>query len=703
MTQQIEREVIETPRRLEALQTDERRPAEVFSMLAVCLTAAAATGLFLMNLHAVDLDAMNGLGLLAVLPGTTLAGLGLMVVSFFLALSLPRQHVPLLAAHLVLLVLMAHGITALLESEPRFPITWVHLGFMEFIDRTGTTAPALDTRWSWPGFFALAAFWAGSGDPAVFSPVLLLAPVVNNLLYLAALGLLMSALRISWQAKWMAAVMFCLLNWVGQDYFSPQGWTLLLYLLFLAFLMVWFRPAVRWVRESHRRPRVLRRLWHWFWRDTIPGELAPGTAAAGEKTVVFVVVVGIFVTATISHQLTPFAMVVGVAGLVAARRCTVHGLPILLTVLLLGWISYMTQAYWGANLGAVMGGVGDVSGTVTSSVADRASLGDAGHQFVVHVRMATTVLVFVAAGWGLLRRRRRGFEDRVLLVLAAGPVSLAFMQSYGGEIALRVYLFALAPLSVLVALSFFPGPQSRPSVLAQCAACLCTLVVLAAFLVARYGNEAFERMPSGAVSAVQAIYDNSRGDVTVVYVTAVPDLGSTPFMPLGFRDAERVRWRNTMAPADPTDVSGVLDKLREQGSGSVLLTTRSQENMVVFGQGYPADWGEDFRHALAASPEVDVVYQNSDATVYTLEWPADAEPNAFAPVETGVQLWRTPWTPLGLAFLLMLVALLGTQEIRRMFLVPGERSRPRPVTLAAVPLLIGFLLVVIERFVLLTS
>ncbi|AQA02544.1 hypothetical protein BVC93_08985 [Mycobacterium sp. MS1601] len=704
MTQQMQHDIIELPEQAPAsTPADKSGVGEVFLVVLLWLLVAVATGLYLGELHRVDMDAMNGYGLISVLPAATLAGLGLLVVSFFGALSLPRQRFSILATHLVLMVFMVHGITALLESEPRFPITWVHLGFMEFIDRTGTTAPGLDTRWSWPGFFALATLWAGSGDPASFSPVLLLVPVFNNLLYLAALGLLMSSLRISWQAKWLAALLFCLLNWVGQDYFSPQGWTLLLYLLFLGFLMAWFRPPVATAPDSRLRPRWMRRIWQWFWRGTVPGELPPGAAGAAEKTVVFAVLVGVFITTTISHQLTPFAMIIGVAGLVIARRCELKGLPALLVVLLLAWISYMTQAYWGANLGEVMGGVGDVSGTVTSSVADRAALGDPGHQFVVQVRMVTTVLVFLVAAWGLLRRRRRGFEDRVLLVLTAGPVGLAFMQSYGGEIALRVYLFALAPLSVLVALAFFPSSQARPSFLAQCAACLCALVVLGAFLVSRYGNEAFERMPSGSVSAVQALYENSQGNVTVVYVTAVPDLGSTPFMPLGYRDAERVRWRNTMAPADPAEVSGVVEKLREQGPGSYLVTTRSQEDMVVFGQGYPAGWGEQFRHALASVPDMHVVYQNSDATVYSLAWPAGAEPNRFAPLETGVQIWRTPWTPLGVALLVMLVALLVTQEVRRLFLSPAQRYRLRPMTLAVVPLLGGFVLVVIERFVLLTS
>ena len=211
----------------------------------LCVLTVAAVALYLVRLHSVDLDAMTGLGLISVLPVSTLIGLGLLTVGYIGALSLPRPCVWLLCVQLVLLVFMLHGITMLLESQPRFPISWVHAGFVEYIDRTGTTAPGLDTRWSWPGFFGLAAFWVGSGDMTALHTILTVTPLVHNLLYLVALGLLMSTLRMSWQAKWLAALFFCLLNWVGQDYFAPQGWTLLLYLLFVGFLVMWFRTPHR--------------------------------------------------------------------------------------------------------------------------------------------------------------------------------------------------------------------------------------------------------------------------------------------------------------------------------------------------------------------------------------------------------------------------------------------------------------------------
>ena len=250
------------------------------------------------------------------------AGLALLTVGFIGALSLQRRCAWLLGVQLVLLVLMLHGITVLLESQPRFAITWIHAGFVEFIDRTGTTAPALDARWSWPGFFALAAFWVGSGQLAALRPILTVTPVVNNLLYLVALGLLVSTIRMSWQARWLAALLFCLLNWVGQDYFSPQGWTFLLYLLFVGLLVTWFRPSEMAFAAAPSTLVGAHVCGGRLWGETSPGELPPRKAEPAEKVVLLAVVVGLFTAATVSHQLTPLAMVICAVG--AGRRTPVH-------------------------------------------------------------------------------------------------------------------------------------------------------------------------------------------------------------------------------------------------------------------------------------------------------------------------------------------------------------------------------------------
>lgn len=112
------------------------------------------------------------------------------------------------------------------------------------------------------------------------------------------------------------------------------------------------------------------------------------------------ILVGLFCAATVSHQLTPFVMVMSVVGLIVARRCTLTGLPTILIVILLAWISYMTEPYWAGHLKDMVGSVGDVSGTVSSSVVARASRGSDEHQLVGQARMLTAGLLVAMAAWG---------------------------------------------------------------------------------------------------------------------------------------------------------------------------------------------------------------------------------------------------------------------------------------------------------------
>ena len=670
----------------------------ILAVATLCLLTVGAVVLCLAQLGTVDLALMNGLGLISVLPVSMFAGVVLLNVSFIGALSLKRRYTWLLGIQVVLFVLLLHGITTVLESQPRFPISWIHAGFVEFIDRTGTTVPGLDARWSWPGFFALAASLVGSGDREALTPILTYTPAVSNLLYLVAFGLLLSALRMSWQAKWLAAWLFCVLNWIGQDYFSPQGWTLLLYLLFVGLLVVWFRAPQTGTVTSHRRIARAGRMWRRVWGGPTPGEAPPRMAGPAERVVLLAVIVGLFAAATVSHQLTPFAMLMSAGGLVLARRCTLPGLPVLLGVILVAWISYMTYPYWSGHLSVIVGSVGDVNGTVSANVVTRTSHSSEEHQLVLYARIATTLVVFALAALGLLRRRLRKIEDRVLLVLIVVPILLVLLQSYGGEIAMRVYLFSLAPACVLAALAFFPHPIARPSILARVAATVTTLVLLFSFFLTRYGNEQFEQISDGAVTTVESVYEQMPAGGHFLFVSGPPTRGDTPFMPLGYRDVDKVGHTNTDAPGDPADVAGVVAALRDEGPGTYLITTKSQEDYLSFGEGYDVDWGPRFREALADVPGMQIIADNPDTTVFALDPGPSEKLDSYEPPATGIEVGTTVWTAIGLVFLILLLGILMVREAMSARLGPVSGRRLRPLTIAAIPLLIGFAMVVLERF-----
>ena len=207
---------------------------------AVGAVAAVGFALFFACLRGVDLTRMNGLGLLSVLPIGAIAGVVLLALAFMLGLALPRAYPAGLGAALAGVVICLDGVTAVIEPEPRFATSYQIAGFVDYVSRTGHTAPGLAAYFSWPGFFALISFLTGAAGTHSMLTLLRVWPMAIDLLCLPPLFLIMRNLRVSWRAQWLAGFLFAVGNWVGQDYFSPQAFNYLLYLVFVAILVNWF-------------------------------------------------------------------------------------------------------------------------------------------------------------------------------------------------------------------------------------------------------------------------------------------------------------------------------------------------------------------------------------------------------------------------------------------------------------------------------
>jgi hypothetical protein len=682
-----------------------RRTRQQLLPAGLGLLSLAAVVLFLVPLRSVDLRQLDGLGLVSVLPLTSMVAVGLLAVAFLGALALPRPYRLLLGGQIVLLVLCLHALPVALESMPRFPTAWVHVGFIEFINRTGMPAPGIDGRFSWPGFFALSAFLTGGREWQDLAWVIRLTPAVSNLLYLAPLALLFSNMCASWRAKWLAAGLFVVLNWVGQDYLSPQGFTFLLYLVFLAVLVTWFRPVGS---AGQSRFRLLRPVFAWLggpFRGRRPGDLPRPLVGRREQAVLLTFLVALFAVIVASHQLTPFPAISACLGLVAVGRCSLRGLPTLMVVISVGWISFMAYGYWSGHLDEVLGGVGQVTSNVSSSVAGRAYESGPQHLQVLHARMGLALVVGLLAVVGAWRRWRRGFDDRIALVLLVAPGVALAMQSYGGEIALRVYMFALPAACLLAAYAVFPDfPVARLAprhVVRLAAAIFCIPLFIGGFLLTRYGNEAFEYVRAGEVAALDHVYESTSGPVEIMWLSSQPANVPNASMVHGYRDMERVSYVAAQAPRDATDVSALVDRLREAGPGTYVLTTRSQEAELIEAEGYSRGWGDRFRAAMAGAQAVEVVVANDDAAVYAARTPnAAAEARRLPSVSASIG--HTPLTVAGVVCMVALLSLLLTRELRRLRTMRGEPQDLRTLTWASVPLALGLLVVVIERFVVLT-
>ncbi|MEU8268705.1 hypothetical protein AB0B89_16230 [Sphaerisporangium sp. NPDC049002] len=680
-------------------------------------------------MRGVDLDKIEGLGLVSVLPVTAFAAIALIIVSFFVTLTQNTDRKGLLLFQLAAITFTLHGAAALVEAEPRFPTAWVHAGFAEYIGRAGEALPGLDARFAWPGFFALFGFVlraAGIQDP---STVLQWTPFISNLLYLLPFVLILRQLVATTRARWFAALLFVLVQWIGQDYFSPQGFTYALYLVFVAILMRWFgraEPRTAPLPAKGLVRRLLARL------DRLsPGELPARPTTVTDRVVLLTLLVGLFVATTATHQITPFMMLGALTGLILLRRSTLSlGLPVFLGLIVIAWINYQATPFWSGRINELFGGIGKIFANLQENTGDRLIGTDPQHAIVLKVRLAICGVILLFAAIGLLRRLRRGVGDRTAAVLLCVPVLALGLQSYGGEIGLRVYMFALPAACVLGAYAFFPNlpehtsdaregegetvPVRRrprplrfdPGTTRRISAVLAAVTALAlavAFLVARYGNEKFERVTTGEAAAMHYVYAHDRPSARLFYL--VPVLGEevTPTIPWRERDIDRVEYYQALVNENPADLSGVLTGLRSKPPNSFVMTSRGQAAYLELNHGFPAGWGERFRVALDASPSLKRVFSNTDAAIYTLaSYPKGSEIPPPAPV-TMVGDRSTPWTPLGLVALALAVSTLFAAELSRLRGTERAPRGRRKLVILGVVMALAAMAVIVERFVTLTS
>ena len=90
-------------------------------------------------------------------------------------------------------------------------------------------------------------------------------------------------------------------------------------------------------------------------------------------------------------------------------------------------------------------------------------------------------------------------------------------------------------------------------------------------------------------------------------------------------------------------------------------------------------------------------YADSTAVIYTLHWPRGAVA-ARPPASYVSPTHSNIWTPIGLAVLALLLALLAGREFLRV-LRPDSRRMIRWFTLSSLPVLLLFVAVVVIRFV----
>jgi hypothetical protein len=582
------------------------------ALFSVALSAAGIA-IWAWALSDVPLDRMNDLGLVSVLPPSALVGAGLVVMGFVAALVPERPHPAVMTFQAVVVVLVLYGTTSILEPTTRFAATYRHAGIIDYISIHGSVDPNIDAYFNWPGFFAGGALLVRLAGVHNALALTGWASPIFELLYLPPILVILRSATRDERLVWGSVGMFYLMNWVDQDYFSPQACAFLLYLAVLAILLRWFATPDR-PDAIDAAGAMVRRALH---RGAFPRPAELGRPRDVLQVGLMAVVILASFAIVASHQLTPFALLVTVAALVIARRCSAPLLPVLLALLTAAWGVYAAQEFLSGNLHLLSRQVGNVDSSLQSNVSARAQ-GSFDHRLIVDLRLAASLGLWLLAAAGALIRRRQGYRDWAMLAPAGAPFILIGLQSYGGEVLLRVFLFGL-PFMAFFAASALLG-SGRRSILRLIGAPALVPLLVVLFFACRYGNERTDYFTPREATAAQRFYELvPRGSMALAATQNLP-WRYVYYDGYDYRGiADQDIWTRALRRRDASAylLREVEAELRAAPSTPYLVFSRAA---VTYADTFEGGGGTMLRleRAVERSPAFRVVYRNRDAAIYTI-------------------------------------------------------------------------------------
>ena len=313
-----------------------------------------------------------------------------------------RMLVPAAAA-IGAAIVVARVTTFAATDVPLWDWTYKHLAVVDYLMVHGRImADGTDIYAQWTAFFAVWAwFCEATGLPAM-TVAHVFAPVIHVLIAFTVY----SAARVvgrSRRTALAAAYLVEIANWVGQDYFAPQAWALVLGFGTLVLLLA-----------------------------------SPRSRACGVLSVV------VFAAMVPTHQLTPFWIVAVASVLCLFKRTRPRWAALAMAGVAL--------AYLVLNLEAVLP-YGLLSGgsPLDNAASNVLTSGLPAKDFTsAVVRTLSVVVILTAVGCAIWCRRHKR-PVFTLAVLAFSSFGLLFGQSYGGEAIFRVYLYALLGCALLIA------------------------------------------------------------------------------------------------------------------------------------------------------------------------------------------------------------------------------------------------------------
>ena len=576
---------------------------------------------------------------LSILPAGSavvfLTGLGVLVVSTGLLLTRRKFSSRRMALHLGAFIVMLYGTAPIVYPEPRFNWLYNHVALTNYIAANHVLSPVMKIYRIWPGFLALATWIdkvAGVGTPLVYASW---AELFFEILYALELAWILRALSLDERERWLALFLFFGANWIGQDYFSPQGFGLVLSFGVFGMALHWLkgdqRPWVtkleRWVGHLLKRKRPLLfgdgmfptpRCQQHPHATTDHGEIAAANSVDLSRWFAIICLLLTYGVLTFVHELSPYMVAIQLGTLVIIGLLRPWWLVVAMFGIAIGFLApnfgYVNHTY------GLTASIGNFFGNLKVPSSPLRHVGSAA-LLTNKARTVLSVGMWGLAVVGVVRRLREGRLAVGLAALAFSPVVLLTFLAYGSESVLRVYLFSLPWAACLAASALGPRAEAfwRPAAVLRTAM---LAVVVALFLVAFFGEDSSNVMTPADLRASLFLYTHAPPGPMVWLADNFPAPISADFfkfVPGGFLLDASSPEITRLSPADVTSVTKeiVSDGGGVTAPGYFVVSPSMLAYAEEFGLATPAQC-RTFVTAMDRAPGWRILYSRGGATIYEL-------------------------------------------------------------------------------------
>lgn len=572
-------------------------------------TLALGLLLWLLSLGSIDLDEMTDVGVVSVLPAGWLLGFALLLGGGALYAARGGRNHWLLAGFVAAVATMIYGTLPLVSDAAHYPAAYKHVGVVQLFVEHGHLRPNADIYNRWPGFFALAgAFKTFSGADSAIRHI-----AWAELYFILLQAGLVAAIALRAFRKpagaALAAMLFLLINWIGQNYYSPQA-----FVFVLALAALWI--VLGQLGDSpNSLGRFVNRVAGWVSRSE-PPDAEPREPQWDRRMAVALVL--LFQTAiVVSHQLTPYALglqlgLLLICGFAQPRWLifAIAALPIVYLLPHLGWINDHFGIFT------------KLDPFSNAQVNDPIAVKCDGCATVGNMATLNSAIAWLGAIAGaiLLTRRAPATRPQVLLMLMFAPFLFLGGQNYGGEAPLRVVMFSSPFSAALIAGALL---HVKP-LLRQVAAVGLVAVLGWTLLFALYGGEPFSAVSRTEVRVAKHIYANGeKGKVIMSAAPTFPDLLTS-----NYNDFIHLNGGGQIILFDlPGEQAGrlggsaesvqfVADQLRMWGNDGYIVFSPNTDRYNAFNNLATEEQSRAVRAAMVASGRFRLWHKDGDVEVY---------------------------------------------------------------------------------------